>query len=169
MKANLFAPFGMTSSGYVWTKAFAERMARPHDSIGKPLDNKKSTVADVARYGSSGALLTTPADYAKFLIEVIDPKAADAFRLNEASRKEMLRPQVKVDAYLYASSWALGWQVRHANWGDVIGHGGDNLGFHAMCGASVERRSGYVVMTNGEAGWQLIQRKLAEDLVFRVL
>lgn len=169
MSANLFVPFGMTSSGYTWTKAFAERMARPHGTAGNPLDNKKSTAADVARYGSSGALLCTAADYAKFLIEVIDPKPADAFRLNAASLKEMVRPHVKVEAYLYPSSWSLGWQVRHTEDGDVIGHGGDNRGFHSMCGASVERKSGFVVMNNGEDGWQLISRRLADYLVLRVL
>ncbi len=169
MAANLFTPFGMTSSGYAWTREFAQRMARPHGTAGNPKENKKSTAADVARYGSSGALLSTPGDYAKFLLEVIDPKPADAYRLNAASLKEMLRPQVKVSAYLFPCSWALGWQVRHSEGGDVILHGGDNEGFHSMCGASVERKSGFVVMTNGEDGWQLIQRRLVEDLVARVL
>lgn len=169
MSANLFGPFGMTSSGYAWTKAFAERMARPHGTAGNPKENKKSTGADVARYGSSGALLSTPTDYARFLLEVIDPKPADAFRLSAASHKEMLRPHVKVSAYLFPCSWSLGWQVRHTDDGDVICHGGDNEGFHSMCGASVERKSGFVVMTNGEDGWQLIQRRLSEDLVSRVL
>jgi CubicO group peptidase (beta-lactamase class C family) len=169
MKANVFTPFGMTASGYVWNEEIAKRMARPHDRTGKPEENKKSKPADAARYGSSGALLTTPDDYAKFLLEVIDPKPADEFRLSAASLREMLRPQVKTDAYLYKSSWGLGWQIRHAENGDIIGHGGDNEGFHAACGASVARKSAYVVMTNGENGWELIQRRLAEDLVAHVL
>jgi CubicO group peptidase (beta-lactamase class C family) len=32
MKENLFVPFGMDSSGYVWNGVFEKRMARPHDS-----------------------------------------------------------------------------------------------------------------------------------------
>ena len=63
-----------------------------------------------ARYGAAGGLSTTAAEYAKFLIEVLDPKPSDAFRLTESRRAEMLRPQVKKDD---ASSWALGWQVFH--------------------------------------------------------
>ncbi len=110
MKANLFAPFGMASSGYVWNDMFEKRLARPHDKKGKPFDNKKSTATDAARYGSSGALLTTPTDYAKFLIEVIEPKANDAFRLTKKSLEEMLHPQVKVDDK-YSSSWALGYNT----------------------------------------------------------
>ena len=39
--------------------------------------------------------MTTPGDYAKFLLEYLAPRPADAFRLNETSRAEMLRPQIK--------------------------------------------------------------------------
>lgn len=159
MKANIFVPFGMASSGYVWNAAFGTLMARPHDQKGNAFDNKKSTAADAARYGSSGALLTTPTDYAKFVIEVIDPKQSDAFRLNKSSLKEMLRPQVRVtDVGEYSISWALGWRVAHTTNGDVINHGGDNKGFHSWADASVERKSGFVIMTNGENGRELLKK-----------
>jgi hypothetical protein len=48
-----------------------------------------------ARHGAAGGLSTTATDYARFLIEVLDPRPADAFRLTETSRDEMIRPQVK--------------------------------------------------------------------------
>lgn len=164
MKANLFVPFGMASSGYVWNDTFATLMARPHDQKGNAFDNKKSTATDAARYGSSGALLTTPTDYAKFVIEVIDPKQSDAFRLNKNSLQEMLRPQVKVtDGGEYSISWALGWRLAHTKNGDVINHGGDNKGFHSWADASVERKSGFVIMTNGENGQELL-KKLAPSV-----
>lgn len=168
MKANLFVPFGMASSGYVWNDTFATLMARPHDQKGNAFDNKKSTATDAARYGSSGALLTTPTDYAKFVIEVIDPKQSDAFRLNKNSLQEMLRPQVKVtDGGEYSISWALGWRLAHTKNGDVINHGGDNKGFHSWADASVERKSGFVIMTNGENGQELLE-KLAPSVAQRL-
>jgi CubicO group peptidase (beta-lactamase class C family) len=168
MKANLFVPFGMASSGYVWNEMFEKRMARPHDRKGQPIDNNRATAASVARYGSSGALLTTPTDYAKFLIEVIDPKASDAFRLSKASLKEMLRPQVKVaENDEYSISWGLGWRMAHTKNGDVIGHGGDNKGFHSLAEASVERKSGFVIMTNGDNGGELLT-KLAPAVAQRL-
>jgi Beta-lactamase len=107
-----------------------------------------------------GGLLTTPSDFAKFLIEIIAPKPPDKFRLGADSREEMLRPQVKVPSGEIASSWALGWQVLHTDDGDFIAHGGDGRGFHSMSVASVGRRTGFVVMTNGENGWQIIQKHL---------
>ena len=168
LKANLFVPFGMTSSGYAWNDTFEKHMARPHDKKGEPLNNRKSTEADVARYGASGALLTTPTDYARFVIEVINPKKSDAFRLSKDSLKEMLRPQVKLsDAY--ADSWALGWGIQSTARGTVITHGGDSNGFHSVAVASVERKSGFVIMTNGDNGAELLKKLLLEPLMSRIV
>ncbi|MDF2773240.1 MAG: serine hydrolase [Geminicoccaceae bacterium] len=169
MSARLLAPFGMTSSGYVWTDVFARRMARPHDASGKPIDNKKSSPEDVARYGSAGAMLSTPTDYAKFMIEVIAPKPSDANRLTRESVAEMLRSHVKIESNQYPASWALGWQIFHNNGRDFIYHGGDNEGFHCASVASVEGRSGLVVMTNGEAGTSVLRNIILSDRVQRFL
>jgi CubicO group peptidase (beta-lactamase class C family) len=166
LTANLLSPFGMTASGYAWNDTFEKRMARPHDQKGKPFDNNKPTATDIARYAAAGELRTTPTDYAKFIIEVIDPRKSDAFRLNKESREEMLRPQVKVSE---SSSWALGWQVQHTEKGDLIMHGGDNKGFHAFVAASVERKFGFVIMTNGENGNQVIKNLVFGEIMQRLL
>ena len=164
MKANLFAPFGMSSCGYFWNDMYQRRMARPHDQKGQPLDNRNSDAAEVTRYGSSGALLTTPTDYAKFVIEVIDPKPSNAFRLKKASLDEMLRPQVKTGEQ-YPSSWALGWKIVHTDTGDLIVHGGDNPGFHSVAVASAPKKSGFVIMTNSDTAPPLINKLLLGDLM----
>ena len=164
MTTNLLAPFGMESSGYLWTDSFAKRVARPHSENGEPLPYRKPTGAGVARYGAMGALLTTATDYAKFLIEVIDPKPADEFRLSRANLIEMLRPQIKVeDGPGYSISWALGWRVARTAEGDLVGHGGDQTGFHSTSEISVAGKSGYVILTNGDYGWKLI-KDLAPDV-----
>ena len=165
MQARLFGPLAMRSSGYVWSDTFAKRMARPHDASGRPLDNKKSTAADVARYGSAGALLTTPTDYAKFVISIIAPDRADAFRLAPDSLREMLRPHVRIEGGRYPASWALGWQVFHNTNRDFIYHGGDNEGFHCAAVASVAGKSGFVAMTNGENGPSVLTNLLTDKLM----
>lgn len=144
-------------------------MARPHDPEGKATDNKKSTPQAVARYGSAGALLTTPTDYAKFLIEIIDPKPSDAFRLKRGSVSEMLRPHVKIEGGRYPASWALGWQVFHNKGRDYIYHGGDNDGFHCCVVGSVEGQSGFVAMTNGENGTQIVKNLIIGDIMQQFL
>ena len=152
LKANLLRPFGMPSSGYVQETA-SEHTAAAHDRNGKPTNRPGPTAIMAARYGAAGGLSTTATEYARFLIEVLDPKPSDAFRLTRAGRDEMIRPQVKVDD---TSSWSLGWRIMHHNKGNLLSHGGDNPGFKAFVLASVERRAGYVILTNGDNGGEVI-------------
>lgn len=122
-RSNIFDPFGMTSSGYVWNDAYADRYAAPHDGKGNIVPQSHPTAAEAARYGSAGGLFTTATEYAQFFAEIVNPRPADAFRLTSGSRDEMVRPQVRVDD---GSSWALGWRIVHGKGGDLITHGGDN-------------------------------------------
>ena len=165
MEANLLRPFGMNSSGYVLTPEMAQQAARPHDKEGEPLPRKKpSTALDVARYGSAGSLMTTATDYAKFLIEVMQPRPADDYRLNESSRREMLKPHIEIPAP-FKASWALGWQIWHLDKGDVVAHGGDIDGWHSQSAFSPERKTGFVILTNGDNGYSMIWNELLETLV----
>ena len=148
MRANILVPFGMSSSGYMWNDRIARHMASGHDEQGKPTGlNRRPDGQTVSRYGMAGGLCTTATDYAKFLMEVINPKPADQFRLSAASLREMLRPQIRRND---ASSWALGWEINHTPDGDFIRHGGGNPGYSCFVAGSVERKAGYVIMTNGE-------------------
>lgn len=148
MRANLLAPFGMAASGYLWTSAMERHVARGHDPQGRRLaTDRRPTRPAVARYGMAGGLFTTPTDYAKFLLQILDPKPSDRFRLTDASLTEMLRPQINRNP---ESSWALGWEINHTANGDFIRHGGGNPGFSCFVAASVPRKAGYVIMTNSE-------------------
>jgi CubicO group peptidase (beta-lactamase class C family) len=164
MRGNVFEPFGMTSSGYVWSDAFARKMSRPHDKDGKPMENKKSTPADVARYASAGALLTTPTDYAKFMLEIIAPKGPDQFRLKPSNVAEMVRPQVEVNDK-YHTAWGLGFAIYRTKNGEVVGHGGDNDGFHCLSLMAPAHKAGIVVMTNSDGGALLLNKLVTGDLL----
>ena len=160
LKKNVLAPFGMTSSGYVWNAEFEAKAAQGHDETGRlQKPRRRASAVEAARYAAIGGLHTTPTEYAKFLLEVIDPKPQDAYRLGRASRDEMIRPQVKVDA---SSSWALGWQVYQSAAGDLLSHSGDNPGFKAFVVASVPRKSGWVILINGDNAGPII-RALVDD------
>lgn len=161
MRANLFQPFGMASSLYVWNDTL-QNYAAPHDASGKPSAKRKTKATAAARYGAAGGLHTTPTDYAKFLIEVIDPKPADVFRLSKDSVAEMLRPQAKINDSI---SQALGWQIRHTDKGDFIMHSGGNPGFAAFAVASVPRKSGVVIMTNSDDGYLAIDKLLLGNVL----
>jgi CubicO group peptidase (beta-lactamase class C family) len=158
MKRRVLEPFGMSASGYVWNEFFARHTARPHDVAGKPLAKSKPNAADAARYASAGGLHTTAADYAKFLLAVIHPKPADAFRLGRATWQEMLRPQVKLpkgEEIDGAGAWALGWAIQERPTGNVIVHSGGQTGFRSLTMASVDRKSGFVILTNSDNGGKI--------------
>jgi CubicO group peptidase (beta-lactamase class C family) len=152
MRVNILEPFGMKSSRFVWDGAYARRVATPHDKTGKPIETKPKTAsemaADLAVYGAAASLSTTPADYARFLLEILDPKPADAFRLDESSRREYLRPQFKRDEI---SSSSLGWVVAQFNGLTSFTHAGSAAGWNCESFASTDRKSGIVIMTNGDS------------------
>jgi CubicO group peptidase (beta-lactamase class C family) len=146
--------------GYTWNADYETRVARGHDENGRIRNpRRRATAVDAARYAAVGGLHTTATEYAKVLLEVLDPKPPDAHRLSRATRDEMIRPQVKVDA---SSSWALGWKVFHGKSGDVLSHSGDNPGFKAFVVASPARKSGWVILMNGDNAGPIIQALVDE-------
>jgi CubicO group peptidase (beta-lactamase class C family) len=167
MRANVLLPLGMASSGYFWDATMEKHLARGHDETGEPRTiRQKPTAPAMARYAAAGGLCTTPTDYARFLIAVMDPKPRDAFHLKKKSVQEMLRPQVKIND---SNSWALGWQIHHTEKGDFICHGGGNPGFSCFVVGSVSRKSGLVVMTNADHGYHAIDRLLRGEILHRFL
>jgi CubicO group peptidase (beta-lactamase class C family) len=166
MKEKVFKPFRMNDSGYVWNNSFEKRMARPHDAQGKPLENNRATIEHISRFAAAGELRTTATDYAKFLIEVLNPKKSDAYRLDQKARDEMVRPQVKLED---GTSWALGWKIQPTDSGDLITHGGYNTGFHSYVAASIERNFGFVILTNSDNGNQVIRELLFGESLKRFL
>jgi CubicO group peptidase (beta-lactamase class C family) len=153
MKSTLLVPFGMRSSGYL----YREGMARPHDKSGNIIADRKATAIEAARYGSAGGLHTTPTEYARFLIEIIEPKPSNAYRLSAGSLREMVRPQVKINESL---SWGLGWAIERTKAGDIIAHSGDNPGYKALAAASLQQKTGFIIMTNGDRGYDEIIAKV---------
>jgi CubicO group peptidase (beta-lactamase class C family) len=164
MVKNVLIPHGMTSSGYVWNNTLGKNEALPHNSKGEPQQKRHSTAVDMARYASAGGLITTAKDFSKFIIGLFTPKESDPYRLSTKSLKEMFRPQVKlredqkIDG---ASSWALGWAVQERNSGNIILHSGGQSGFKSLTMVSIERRSGFVMLTNSDNGGYLLYN---EDL-----
>ena len=158
LKRNLLRPFGMASSGYVWSDLFEKHAARPHDAQGRPSPKKRPTATDAARYAAAGGLHTTPGDYAKFLLQILDPKKSDAVRLTEKRLTEMLRPQIRLNEDQRidgASAWALGWAIQERKTGNVLVHSGGQDGFKSLTMASVDRKSGFIALTNGDNGWKV--------------
>jgi CubicO group peptidase (beta-lactamase class C family) len=158
MQRRLLRPFHMNSSAYLWSEQLAKNVARPHGEHGEPLSYPKTTAVDASRYASSGGLKTTPSDFAKFLIEVVQPRPADEFHLSKKSRDEMIRAQIPVGNFDgYSVFWGLGWRIVRMAQHELIGHGGANPGFQCFAEVSPWSRSGFVIMTNADSGVNLLK------------
>ena len=167
MLENILRPLGMNSSLITWDMNSVRRIAKPHDENGKRIAGKYVTPSSgseaaegIARYGAAAMLMTTPTDYAKFLLEFLSPKPADDFRLNDASRSEMLRPQfTKSDRAWEGLAWAL---EQHEGTSMLFTHAGQDAGYYCFTAGSTERRSGLMVMLNGDTYVPFLMKMLAD-------
>jgi CubicO group peptidase (beta-lactamase class C family) len=166
LRANVLEPCRMSSSGYVGNSLLARHAARGHDAMGRPLPSGQSSAIDAGRYAAMGGLRTTALDYAAFLSEVLEPRTAPPFRLATPTREEMLRPQVHVEG---PRSWALGWEITDAPGGRLFQHQGGQAGVQAFTAASLERRAGYVILTNSDNGSKIFYDKQFVELVNGIL
>jgi len=134
--------------------------------MGRPLPQGKSSAIDAGRYAAMGGLRTTALDYAAFLSEILEPRTAPPFRLAVPTRQEMLRPQVHEEG---PKSWALGWEINVTSGGRLFQHQGGQAGAQAFTAASLERRSGYVILTNSDNGWKVFYDERFVRLVNEIL
>jgi len=106
----------------------------------------------------AGSLITTAKDYAQFMIRLMGG-IGDSLDLAEASRREMLTPQVKINSAL---GWGLGLGLEREAAQDCFWHWGDNGTFKAFMMGDAAARSGVVVFTNATNGHRLWERIVAQ-------
>lgn len=165
MHDDVLQPLGMTASRVTFEEGtdYARQFARRHDVNGKRIPDNSVTpqerAENIARYGAAAMLSTTPTDYATFLLEFLDPKPANGFRLNDASRAEMLRPQVKKTDTTFGG---LAWHLEQIEGIPMLfSHAGQDAGYYCMTSGCVERRSGLMVMLNGDTYVPFLLKMLA--------
>ena len=107
------------------------------------------------RYGgAAGGLVTTASDYAAFLGHVCRGEG-----LSEAMQADMLRPQSPVPPGLWPgpTSWGLGWAVVQMGPETIVAHDGNNGEYRALAGFLPDTGEGFVFLTNGRGGGDLIE------------
>lgn len=149
MREKVLEPIGMAWSSFEQppTGALAERTARAHNGGGRPMGAKWHVYPEQAAAG----LWTTPSDLARFAIEVQTAIRGPAGQvLSQASAREMIAPTG-------VGPFAVGLVIERRGEGWYFSHGGSNWGFQCNLVAHVRKGYGLVVMTNGDAGGQLIR------------
>lgn len=155
MRELIFTPLGMQHSTYEqplppeqWQSA-----ATAHRASGKPVAGQWHIYPEMAAAG----LWTTPSDMALLALDL---------QLTKAGRPgQLLSPQM-INALLTPQSSAgqrgnigLGMFLQGTGSASArFGHAGDNTGFHCQWVSLVERGQGFVIMTNSDAGWRMIEQ-----------
>jgi CubicO group peptidase (beta-lactamase class C family) len=156
---EVFVPFGMSESSYVWSEDFGPRMADGHRSLGEPrAKTRKVGGGNNAAY----SLVTTARDYAIFLSAVLDGKG-----LEEETWNEVFAPRVQVvdfDTKEKADNvfWGLGWGIQDGQAGPAFFHWGDNPGYKAYTIGYRDRGTALVYFTNSDEGLSLAEAIVGE-------
>lgn len=161
MRTKLFEPLKMSRSNLVWTQELANDYAAGHDERGQCCERVQPFQSANAAF----SLYTTPTDYAKFILEILNPERSACYSLGKAMLDEMLMPHEKVPNKLpYAKSTfrGLGWEIIETERHLYHGHSGNNKGFRCYHQFDKKAESGFVMMTNGDNGAEVWQAVAAE-------
>ena len=164
--ASVFKPLGMANSSLSFQERHKTLKTFNHDSLGFPSGQGEGNTANAA-----GSMLTTTADYAKFVIAVLNGTG-----LTKQTRSIMVTPQVRVDVGCRnCTSQPVGTLSKEVAWGIGVGlqttdegtsfwHWGDNGHNKAFFAAFDKEKDAVIVMTNAANGLMLMQEILARAL-----
>lgn len=165
---QIFGPFGMYNSSFVWQPSFEKNYAVGHSMNGDTLAKYRNKESNAA-----GSMETTVADYARFLSAVMQHKG-----LSEKSWKEMFSSQIGIyTKHQFPSlnndttsanrsvqlSYGLGWGLFNTPYGKAFfkeGHG-DGWVHYTIC--LPDKKSALLVMCNNANG-ESIFKDLVEKL-----
>lgn len=166
---EIFSPIGMYKTGYVWHDGFGDDVPIGHGDNGGQNIKSKKTVAV-----AGGSMVTTIADFSRFVEYVLQGKGLDEKYFNE-----MIKPQIKIsseaqfppmtvetttendDIHL---SYGLGWGLMKTKYGKAFfKEGGDdatknyNINF-------VDKGISVIILTNSVHGSEIF-KELLETLI----
>jgi CubicO group peptidase (beta-lactamase class C family) len=161
--AQVFAPFNMRNSSFVWRDDFSDRFAVGHDAHGQPVKKEFPMKAHAA-----SSLLSTAEDLGQFIVAL----------LNSDTLATVLEPQTPVNDTVpwkdnwdrteveefQDVNWGLGLGLERASSGSFFWQWGDNDCFKALMIASKETGEGFVALTNSANGDRLWRDLTAELL-----
>jgi tetratricopeptide (TPR) repeat protein len=141
----------MNSSSYTWLAKFDSTKAYRHDDLGR-LTGRTEKVSGgleaIHEEGNAAASLTTnAADYAKFIVAVLNGKG-----LKKKTLEQMLAPQIRVTEKYPQLAWGLGVGLETMPDGTWFWHWGDNGDGKAFYMASVSRKDAVVYFANSATG-----------------
>jgi CubicO group peptidase (beta-lactamase class C family) len=153
-------PLGMQHAYYTWNDYLEKHRATGHVD-GKVLITPWGTSAKNPNFQAAFSLQSEAMSYANFLIAMIKEEG-----LKKTLFDEMLKAQVVFPTYLLikdapktdSSTWCLGIQKQHSEFGDEYLHGNNNWNFTGSFMFNPEQKFGYVFLTNCNKGIEFNKR-----------
>jgi CubicO group peptidase (beta-lactamase class C family) len=153
---TVLAPIGMTHSTYDQPLPAVMKVdaATPYDDKGVAVAGGAHTYPEMAAAG----LWTTPADLAKYILEVQQSLAGKANHvLSREMTEQMLKPGM--------GNWGLGVETGGSAADPYFTHGGVNEGFESLFVGYEHEGEGAVVMTNAQGGSQIAEQIMSSIAV----
>jgi CubicO group peptidase (beta-lactamase class C family) len=169
MRKRVFQPLGMARTGMLWQENFESDYANGYDEHGRSLGPDKRNKAEAA-----GSMVTTVADFARFMQAVMDGKL-----VRSKTRDEMLSPQIQIvskhefptlsdeateENKAIRLSYGLGWGLYWTPYGKVFFKEGHDVGWRNYTVCLDKEKTGIVIMTNSGNG-EGIFKELLETLL----
>ena len=167
---KIFKPLGMTRTGYIWHHSFGDdNVAVGHLNNGL-IDQKRKRTEPVA----GGSMVTTIADYARFIEHVMQKKG-----LGRKIFEEMLSPQITIHSRTQFPpltnetttennhiqlSYGLGWGIFNCQYGRAFFKEGNGDSWKNYNINFLDKGISIIIMTNSENGEKIFQ-ELVETLI----
>ena len=169
MDRVLMADIGMNASSYIFDEKRKPDYAGGHDREGKFKANRRFYDQDNAAF----TLYTTPSDYARFLIEMMNSDRSAPRSLSKQAIDEMLMPTIQASSGPDHLWRGLGWVIQQTDVGKRVSHSGSNSsGFRCHSRFYPDRGIGIVIMTNSNSGaklWEKLMEKVDSSVVVPVV
>jgi CubicO group peptidase (beta-lactamase class C family) len=161
MQQTVLKPLGMNASSYMWQERYDNLKTYRHDGFGKMTGRTEKIAGGLeAVHGETNAaasLTTNAADYAKFLVAVLNGTG-----LKQRTWQQMLKPGIRVTNEYPQLAWGLGVGLETMPDGTWFWHWGDNGDAKAFFMASVSAKDAVVYFTNSANGLSIAREILAD-------
>lgn len=163
---KVFNPIGMTRTGYIWHDSFGDdNVAVGHMNDGL-IDKKRKRTLGVA----GGSLVTTIADYSKFIEHVMRKKGLKRKLFNEMISPQIeiysktqfppITPETTTENRNIHLAYGLGWGLLQCPYGKAFFKEGNGDSWRNYNINFIDKGISIIVMTNSENGENIFQELL---------
>jgi CubicO group peptidase (beta-lactamase class C family) len=148
----VFKPLKMADSSFVWQDKYRDRISSSYDISGGVFRSKEKPEIGY----SAWSLFTSPKDYARFVIHIIDSSKAQ-----DSVAAVMMKSQVDVARNV---KWGLGWGLQDTIPNYSFWHWGSMAGFRHYVVGYPDEKMAVIVMTNSWKAFKMVNDIMAKSI-----